>query len=431
MTVNTPPTVFDYSSIVRVVLEKKLLAITTIAIFLIAGFVISSVVQPKYQAEVQLLPPTEKEIEQLILGSIGITRSITPEIFDLNNVPEIFKSFKANLASRSHQYDFLKRFGATIFDSELNPKYIHGSADGFNAKVLGSDFAGLSIGWELHQQSSALSFLPYFLRNIFDPILTISVDSDRTTGRKDLVLSVTWTNSKIAANVANRYVEFISRQTVLEVIELVQSGLEMHRQSLADYIDHQREIALAIQQDDILKLQSAIKIAKELDIRKPTTLFGDYNSVQITPPASFFVAPNHKEPRQYPHGRPQYLPLYNIGNLNYQNQESMSEHHSPPLYSRGWQALELELDAIKQRTDIDSYIPNMRRLLVTYHWLDSRHINPDSIQPMRITEPATLPSSQVGWNRLKVMVAALLLGALGAIFLPLLVYLTSQIHKHE
>ena len=132
MTVNTPPTVFDYSTIIRVVLNKKYLAIITFAIFLIAGFIISSVVQPQYRAEVQLLPPTEKEIKNLILGAIGIGRSTTPEIFDLNTTPEIFKRFKWNLASRSHQYDFLKKYTATVFGSKSEPKYIYSSADGFN-----------------------------------------------------------------------------------------------------------------------------------------------------------------------------------------------------------------------------------------------------------------------------------------------------------
>ena len=432
MTVNTPPTVFDYSTIIRVVLNKKYLAIITFAIFLIAGFIISSVVQPQYRAEVQLLPPTEKEIKQLILGAIGIGRSTTPEIFDLNTTPEIFKRFKWNLASRSHQYDFLTRNTTTIFDSKPLPNYIYSSADGFNRKVPGSDFAGLEVGWELHTQSSVPLYLPNFLRKYFDPILIISVDSDRMSSRTDVVLSVTWTDPEFATRFANEYVEFVGRQTVLEVIDLVQSGLDMHRQSLADYINHQRELALAVQQDDILKLESAIKIAKELNIRKPTTMFGEYNVVQITPPASFFVAPNKTEPRPYiPNNPSQNIPLYNIGAGVSPDQNSVLEQYSPPLYSRGWQALELELGAIKQRKDIDAYIPNMRRLLISYNWLGSRQIDANSINPMRISKPATLPGSKIGWNRLNIIVMATLLGALAGIILPLLAYLASHRDKQN
>mgnify|MGYP001356113882 CR=1 FL=1 len=194
----------------------------------------------------------------------------------------------------------------------------------------------------------------------------------------------------------------------------------------------QVELALAVQQDDILKLESAIKIAKELNIRKPTTMFGEYNVVQITPPASFFVAPNKTEPRPYiPNNPSQNVPLYNIGAGVSPGQNSVLEQYSPPLYSRGWQALELELGAIKQRKDIDAYIPNMRRLLISYNWLGSRQIDANSINPMRISKPATLPGSKIGWNRLNIIVMATLLGALAGIILPLLAYLASHRDKQN
>ena len=88
-------------------------------------------VTPRYQADVILLPPTEKELVTFILASIPIHRSDSHEIYDLLDVVEIFKAFKMNLASRSHQGNFLENFSLSSPNELGIPTYKSDSGDGF------------------------------------------------------------------------------------------------------------------------------------------------------------------------------------------------------------------------------------------------------------------------------------------------------------
>lgn len=430
MNTTQPTTAFDLRAILNVISERKYLALATFSAFLLGGFLISSVVTPIYRAQVQLLPPTENELRDLIIGSAIIGRSTTPEIFDLSQMPQIFQRFKWNLGSRSHQSEFLKKNTERFFSSESIPRYVFSSADGFKQKVPGSDFAAFTVDWEMINNRSLPFYIPIFIKNSMGSILRIKVDTDKISTRTDLVVSVSWHDPEIASIIANEYVEFVSRVTTLEVIDLVQSGIEMHKDSLWNFIEQQRQIARSIEQDDILKLETAIRIAKSLDIRQPTNVFGDYNVVQITPPAQFFKPPS--ETKSYnPNLRPKRLPLYNPAHLSSIENNSMLDHYSPPLYSRGWQALELELQSIKNRVNIDPYIPNMRQLLAAFDWINSTKIDPDSIRPAKVTQPAFPSDIPIAWSKFHVLAIAILLGVVVSIFLPLVVTVVARRYPRQ
>jgi LPS O-antigen subunit length determinant protein (WzzB/FepE family) len=409
---------FDLRAILNVVAERKYLALATFGVFLLGGLLISSMVSPIYRAQVQLLPPTENELRDLIVGSSVIGRSTTPEIFDLAQMPQIFQRFKWNLGSRTHQSEFLKKNAERFFGSESTPRYVFSSADGFKEKVPGSQFAAFTVDWEMLTNRSLPYYIPIFIKNSTGSILRIRVDTDKINTRTDLVVSVSWHDPEIASIIANEYVEFVSRVTVLEVIDLVQSGIEMYKDSLWNFIEQQRKIARSIEQDDILKLEAAIHIAKSLDIRKPTNVFGDYNVVHITPPAQYFETPSETKPYN-PNYLPKHLPLYNPGHLPDIKNNSLLDHYSPPLYSRGWQALELELQSIKNRNHIDPYIPNMRQLLAAFDWIKSTKFNPDSIRSAKVTQSAFPSDTPIGWGKFHVLSITILLGVITSIFLPL------------
>ena len=154
-------------------------------------------------------------------------------------------------------------------------------------------------------------------------------------------------------------------------------------------------------------------------MRDPSNLFGQYNIVQITPPPSFFVQPDATvKPYNPNYLARQSVPLYNPAHVPSIENYSPLEYSSPPLYSRGWRALELELEVIKNRDDIDAYIPNMRQLVAAYDWLSSNHIDPNPLRATSISRAAAPPiTPNIGV--LQIMFVAALLGIIAAVFLTL------------
>ena len=418
-------------SIFRLLQKYLGVSITLLFIFVGSGIFYATTTETNYRAQVLLGPPNEIDLQPLILASLSISRSKTPEIYDLHTVPAIFQAFKNNLASRAYQQEFLEANSEKLFGRLLLPTFIDTSADGFNKKVPGSNFAGLTVDWHMsNAQSEPIPwFLPRVIKRQFYPMLTIRVDSDKQSSRTDLILSVDWSDPEVAASLANSFVEFINRKTVEQIKELVQSGNSLVQKSLEDYLAQKRNVAGKQIESKIKELDKAISVAKRLGILDPTNLFGDYNVVAITPPPQLFVHPN-SEPNPFPAQRSnQYLPLFNPAHVSVEDSSKRVDGFSPPLYARGVRALELERDILLTATSPDDLIENIHGLQESINWLQNIEINPAEINAANIVRSSVPPNQHYGMSFGWILFVFTLLGLLSGIFLALLLYFYDSVRS--
>ena len=410
-------------SIIGVVRRYLSVSLTIFLISMASGILYATTIKSSYRAQVLLGPPTEHDVKALILGSLSISRSKTPEIYDLTTVPEIFQAFKTNLASRANQQTFLDLYAEKYFGRPLSPQFVDTSADGFNKKVPGSNFAALTVDWHMvDAQSNRLpGFLPRLIQNQFYPILTIRVDSDKQSSRTDLLLSIDWADPKVAANIANDFVDFIQKKTVGQILDLVSTGNDLVRESLENYLQQKRRVAAKQIQSRAKDLERAIKIARALNIVDPTSAFGNYNVISITPPPSFFIHPN-SSPQPFPNKKPtQFLPLFNPANVSVEATSPVNSY-SPPLYARGFRALELELDLLVTEGSPDHYIENIHSLVEAIKWLDSNKIDPAQINAAAIIRSSTPPTHSFGLTFSAVLFVFALIGIVLVILVSILLY---------
>ena len=111
-----------------------------------------------------------------------------------------------------------------------------------------------------------------------------------------------------------------------------------------------------------------------------------------------------------PSSAQRHLPLYHPGNLLESQSKATSLTQLPPLYARGWQALEKEYEAISRRPSSDFFIPNIASLQGQLDWMKS--IDPEEVvfNTAQITHPAIPPSLASNLSDVSVALLAALLG---------------------
>jgi len=416
---------FDLPALWSAIKSRRLVFFVTVLVFVLLGSLYSSMATPRYRADVILLPPTEKELVTFILASIPINRSDSHEIYDLLDVIEIFKAFKMNLASRSHQGNFLENFSLSLPDKLAFPTYKSDSGDGFGKRVRGSDFASLATNWSIGRHGNGLI---EWLNSLFSPnseTLSITVNTDKTSSRRDLVLSVVWKDPDTVTVIANKFADYINHQTSAQVMDLLEAGLEIRKRNIVDLITSLRTQAMGERENNILKLKEAIEIARSLKIRNPTRVFGDYTIVNITPPARFFVDPGIQAEPYVPNRTQRYLPLYGPGNAQLQKNHGELRGNSPPLYSRGWEALEEELRILKNRQNPDPFIPNLYQIQSQLAWIDAIDVNESVNSTITFGRRAVKPLNPIGLSSPKLILLSLIMGLLFGAFLASAVHVLS------
>ena len=345
----------------------RIMLVTTIVFGLLGG-IFSSVTPHRYRAEVLLEPPTQQDLKAFILAQIPLNRSDSPEIYDALDTNNIFPRFKMELASRVSQLEFLEEVRSEIGLESTDPvDFDIQSADGFSKKTQFRYFTELTSRWRLKKER--LIHFPDL--GIGDPSVTFRVESDHTASRPYLMLVVEWNDPAATAELANQYVRFAMKRTSDEIANLLRSGLEIRAENISDMIRYQRTNADRTLADHELKLLEAIKIARQLGLEGPTDAFGNFNVINITPPPQFFLHPKDTPGKYHPSQGQKYLPLYHPGNIAKSESLGKSLTYSPPLYTRGWKALELEYESLTNRNSSDFFIPNLRDLQGQYEWIKS------------------------------------------------------------
>jgi len=394
----------------------RVILATTLA-FGLAGALFNSFITPQFRAEVLLEPPTQKGLKDFILAQIPLNRSDSPEIFDALDTNNIFPQFKMELASRVAQLEFLKSVWNDIASgSPESLKFNVQSVDGFSKKTQIRYFTELTSQWRLNHDQ--LIHLPQF--GIGDPSITFRVESDHTASRPYLILAIEWNDPVLTANLANRYVDFVIDRTNAQVRDLLQAGLEIRAQNISDMMGYQRTNAERSLIDHEQKLERAIEIARELGLEDPTSAFGNFNVVNITPPPQFFVHPKESLSQHSPSQGQKYLPLYHPGNIAKSSSVGNSLTYAPPLYARGWRALELEYQSLKNRLSSDFFIPNIRDLQGQLEWIESINYDEASINSASIAQSAVSTYRTTETKATVLLGLFILIGLVLGIFLALL-----------
>jgi LPS O-antigen subunit length determinant protein (WzzB/FepE family) len=237
-----------------------------------------------------------------------------------------------------------------------------------------------------------------------------------------LIIGVNWRNPQEAADLVNKLIRFIDRQTTSEIVTETREALAVRIKNLNAYIEHKRKIATENTRDKITVLEEEAAIARSLGIEFPIASMGNNNVIYITPPPQFFHDPaknSNREIEPPPHQR--LLPLYQPDPTAYRRETQILSTSIPPLYARGWRALEVEAKHLRNRTNNDPYVIGLRELQQELAWISQLEINEESIHVLRMDEKA-IPPLHPMVNRLWFTSMGIVLGLVIGVFLTLLIY---------
>ena len=361
---------------------------------------------PLYRAEGLILPPSQKDLQILTLARTGIGRTDYREIYDV---------VRRNFGSRNFQRKFIDSSFPDIAGSDQKLLYSASSPDGFDRKSR--DAMSMAIDWNYNNHSYRSSW-----RFVFPSDLRIDVTEDKNSNRPYLIIGVNWRNPQEAADLVNKLIRFIDRQTTSEIVTETREALAVRIKNLNAYIEHKQKIATENTRDKITVLEEAAAIARSLGIEFPIESMGNNNVIYITPPPQFFHDPaknSNREIEPLPHQR--LLPLYQPDPTVYRRETQILSTSIPPLYARGWRALEVEAKHLRNRTNNDPYVIGLRELQQELAWISQLEINEESIHVLRMDEKA-IPPLHPMVNRLWFTSIGIILGLVIGVFLTLVIH---------
>lgn len=368
---------------------------------------------PQYRAEGLILPPSPKDLEILTLARTGIGRTDPTEIYD---------TVRRNFGSRDFQRNFIDSIFPDIVGSDQRLYYSASSPDGFDKNTRNA--MSMAIDWNYQSHSYWSSWRP-----LFPSDLRIDVTEDKNSNRPYLIVGINWRNPQEAANLVNHFIMFVDRQTTRAIVAETQEALALRKQNLNAYIEHKRKIADENTRDNITQLEEAATIARSLEIELPITSMGNNNLLYITPPPQFFQDPSKTAKRVYePPARQRILPLYQPDPSAYRRETQILATSIPPLYTRGWRALEAEAKHLRNRSNNDPYVTGLRELQQELSWISQLEISEESTHVLRIDQPATPPLHQI-IDRLWLTSAGIILGLIIGIFFTLVVHVARVYRK--
>ncbi len=367
---------------------------------------------PQYRAEGLVLPASPKDLEILTLARTGIGRTDPTEIYDI---------VRRNFGSRDFQRNFIDSIFRDVVGSDQRLIYSASSPDGFDKNTRNA--MSMAIDWNYGSHSYWSSF-----RSLFPSDLRIDVTEDKKSNRPYLIVGINWRNPQEAADLVNNFIMFVDRQTTSAIITETQEALALRRQNIDAYIEHKRNIADENTRDKITHLEEGAAIARSLGIELPIASMGNNNVLYLTPPPQFFRDPSKNADNVFePRERQRVLPLYQPDPTAYRRETHVLSTSIPPLYARGWRALEAEVNYLRNRTNNDPYVIGLRELQQELAWISQLEINEESIHVLRMDEKA-IPPLHPMVNQLWLTSVGVILGFLIGIFITLVIHV-ARMHK--
>jgi chain length determinant protein (polysaccharide antigen chain regulator) len=336
----------------------------------IIGVIYLNITAPVFRAESIVSPPSDAQIRSLELARIA-----TGKI----NQSDVYQAFKRNIMSRHIQEEFLLFFLSTSVEENISLEFVRTSADGFNRRTR--DYLTMETKWKIvtAPERPSHSLIPWPSKQI-----TINVDADRTASRQQLVVTLDWSDIKKGMDMLDGLVKHANNYTVEQLTLDAEEQITTRILNIQSTIAHKKRLFANLKKDRLLVLEEAASIAGAIGAEKPIDALSRNIVVEITPPAKLYTKPADSE-LQPAHilDITTYLPLYQVGRLG-ANPEEIISSRNPPLYTRGSEALQAEIAALKLRKSDEPFIPDLTRLKEELNWLE--HITIDQNQVTSINQ---------------------------------------------
>jgi len=330
----------------QLLVNKKQIILASVLMASMISILYVMFVSPVYKATVEIVPPTNHNLYKI--SDLSKTEKI-----DLENA---YALFNKNLRSHSMMHEFFNKNNvAEVIRTNDN---VDGTID-----------------------ISVTSF-----------ISRVSVKNN-IRNQNILYLSLELPDPKLAASLANEYVEMVDAATVNQIID---RSLE----SMTFVLDHKRKAAKQYRENWIAKLEEAATIARVAGI--------DSNVTRA------LITQN------------------NISSPDYSIQGRVESIERHPLYYRGARLLEAEINALRLRANDDKFVNMLQELSLSIEKLQSIKSNHEVLSSIRTSSisKAAVPAKKPIYPKTKLIV--LLSSMIGLVIGIILVLLTNIIRPiHE
>jgi len=355
--------VFDLTAIWLTIIKrwKTLLSIVVIGVFISGAYVFFT--SPVYRTNIGFVPPTEHDIQNLVLYDIGVNTH-TPS--------EIFAFYKTKLADTNLQDSYLTSWVTDVFGKQATVSYVNTTGEGRQRKT-GDWSVRKTITWKITTESQPAGKFRYGSN-----LLRVSTIKD-PENYDVLQLQVDWRDPVQSTRIASHYAKFVNQHLANELVNNLQTGLNNSIANIRSNINFQRHVATVARENQILILEEAARTAQSLGYIEPVDHPANNTLIQITPPEQFFLKPKLSgDPPQLLRQR-RYFPMYQVGSVT-RSGGITTQGSTSPLYFRGKKALVAEANTLRLRVNDDPYIPELATLLEQLSWLESVEIKREGLQ---------------------------------------------------
>lgn len=339
-----------FRDLVSVVIRRKWMVLATILLS-IAGFAVYVMfAEPVYRAESTLLPPSQQHIQGLSVDisdnvSEGL-KSYTPE--------DVYAEFQKNLKSLGLRREFFLK-------NKLIDIYVVGDSPDVevNADEIFTMHFSNAMRMSQDRQNSAF--------------INVSFDN---------------ADPEIAAQVLNRYIEFVNKQTVGQLLLDVKAAISTEITRLRHQIDKKLKFAERRKEDTVIALREALQIATALGIKDTSTFptVMDQNGIGL---------------------------VVNTAQV--------------PLYLRGVKALEAEIKVLESRESQEPFATGVRDLQERVAYLEGISTDRGELSAVNVDVPAMEPQRMRSPRVTSLLLLSVILGTvLGVIFAFMYEFLKSS-----
>lgn len=383
---------------------RTLLAVLIAVIALVTFYLL--ITSPLYRADIDFVPPTKRDIQNLTLFEVGVAE-YTPD--------ELFVLYGTKLAFMELQREFLTKHLGNIIEGDVTPYYVTTTGEGRGRKT-GDWSVRKTITWKIvTTDDQSIAGL-----RLGSNLLTISTIKD-PENRDVLRLRIGWRNPQEASELANQYSLFVSKNLIEELVDNLEVGLNNSIVNIKSNITFKRLVARTNRENQIKILEEAAEIAESLGYDEPVNNVSNNTLIQITPPEQFFLNPKvMSDPPKLLRQR-RYFPMYQIGSVT-RSGGVTTQGSTSPLYFRGAKVLRTEARALATRISDDPYIPELTTLIEQRNWLESIHLTTENISIVGHYERADSGKTK----RFPDIILYLSVGSLFGLLIGLITILTQQ-----
>jgi len=288
----------------------KLVVLSMLAgVILAVGYVLLA--EPVYRSEVHLLPPRQRDIQELVVKTRSVAETSEQGVFAEYDSPEpVFAKMLQNLNSQGLRREFFD-------DNKLIEFYTSGSRD-----------EQVNVNRIFNKR--------------FNSAFTVDKESDDT---HLVVASFAYSDPELAAKWLNDYVALANGRAVEQLVSDVEVEIKAEAERVRVWLTRMRNTARQARADRIMELREALRIAKVLGISDTS----DLSVVSRTLPRGG-VAINTAA-----------LPLYMRGTKALSEEIAVLESRkSDEAFIKGYRAMQNKLNALESMNIDEKSLSSVR-----------------------------------------------------------------------